>query len=134
MEHVTKLSAFVLIGGLLLLGQPAPRAQEGGAEQSFSASQLEQLVAPVALYPDSLLMQVYMAATYPLEVVEADRWLEKNPSLSGEVVDEAMKGFEWDISIKSICQITAVMVARMLQNRGTVQPTVFLIWWDLSKN
>ncbi len=115
MEHVTKLSAFALIGGLLLLGLPAARAQEGGAEQTFSASQLEQLVAPVALYPDSLLMQVYMAATYPLEVVEADRWLEKNPSLSGEAVDEAMKGFEWDISIKSICHFPEVLT-RMADN------------------
>lgn len=61
-----------LLGALLAA---APAVGQAGASTSFSDEQLEQIAAPVALYPDSLLMQVFMAATYPLEVVEADRWV-----------------------------------------------------------
>jgi len=119
MNYMTKTGALVLTGALLLF-QPAGRAQEGSSVQGFSASQLEQLVAPVALYPDSLLMQVYMAATYPLEVVEADRWASKNPNLSGDALDEAVKGQDWDISVKSLCHFPEVL-ARMADNLDWTQ-------------
>ncbi len=54
---------------------PAP------ASATFTADQLEQIVAPIALHPDALLTQILMASTYPLEIVEAQRWVEKNPGL-----------------------------------------------------
>lgn len=76
---------------------------------SFLTEQLEQLVAPIALYPDSLLLQILMASTYPLEIVEAERWLGKNPDLEGPALDEAMKGKDWDASVKSLCTLPEVL-------------------------
>src|SRR6188768_4077797 len=68
----------------LVLVEPPVAAQGTPATaSSFSKDQLEQMVAPIALYPDNLITSVLMAATYPLEIVEADRWLKKNKDLQG---------------------------------------------------
>ena len=89
---------------------PPPAAQaaeeEGGeAEQArlYSQEELDRLLAPIALYPDALLSQVLMAATYPLEVVEAERWLNRNPGLTGDQLDAALQDKPWDVSVKSLC-------------------------------
>ena len=58
------------------------------AAASFTPGQLEQLVAPIALYPDALLSQTLMASTYPLEVVEADRWAKANKGLSADAAPQ----------------------------------------------
>lgn len=79
------------------------------SEAAFSNEQLEQLVAPVALYPDSLLMQILMAATYPLEVIEAERWISKQPGLQGDALDKAMLDKDWDPSVKSLCALPDVL-------------------------
>ena len=72
----------IVAASLSTLGPPlAAQATEGGG---FSKDQLEQMVAPIALYPDNLVTAVLMAATYPLEIVEADRWLDKNKDLKGD--------------------------------------------------
>jgi hypothetical protein len=67
----------------------------GGArvqnEMPRTAAQLEQLVAPIALYPDALLSQILMASTYPLEVVAAARWVQANPSVTGKALEDAMQ-------------------------------------------
>ena len=68
----------------------------------FSPEQLDQIVSPVALYPDSLLMQILMASTYPLEVIEAERWAKKNPDLKGDELDKALADKGWDPSVKSL--------------------------------
>lgn len=91
-----------------------PAAGQDAAAPKFSHEQLEQIAAPVALYPDSLLMQVFMAATYPLEVVEADRWIT-GQNLSGSALDEALKAKDWDPSVKSLCALPDVL-SRMSQN------------------
>ena len=62
----------------------APAAAPEATEKLLSAGELEQLVAPIALYPDDLLANVLMAATYPIEIVQADRWASKNKSLKGD--------------------------------------------------
>jgi Protein of unknown function (DUF3300) len=72
---------------------------------SLSQGQIQQLVAPIALYPDSLLTQVLMAATYPLEVVEAARWSHGNPGVSGQGLESAMQGQSWDPSIKALTAV-----------------------------
>src|SRR5690348_15058767 len=78
-------------------GQPAPAgAQAAPGAKSFSQQELEQLVAPVALYPDALLAQVLMASTYPLEVVQADRWRKANPSLKDKALEDALQQQPWD--------------------------------------
>jgi hypothetical protein len=83
----------------LVLALPAARAAERAA---YTQAELDQMLAPVALYPDSLLSQVLMAATYPLEVVEAARWSRANPGLLGDEALRAAADREWDPSVKSL--------------------------------
>jgi hypothetical protein len=126
MRSMTWFAAALVLGAALVaappdsLAQTAPAAQPAPPPQpaqpareekpaSFSAEQLEQLVAPIALYPDSLLTQTLMASTYPLEIVEAARWLQKNPSLKDSALTEALKGQDWDPSVKSICGFPEVL-------------------------
>src|SRR5262249_50788384 len=67
------------------------------------------LVAPIALYPDSLLAQVLMASTYPLEVVEAARFQKANPSLKDKALDDALQKQTWDPSVKSLVSFPEVL-------------------------
>ena len=93
-------------------GAPAKDAAapaEKAAEGKFDAAHLEQMAAPVALYPDSLLMQLLMAATYPLEIVEAARWVKDNPKVTGDAIDAAIKEQDWDPSVKSLCRVPDVL-------------------------
>src|SRR5262249_50703792 len=60
--------------------------------------------APIALYPDSLLTQMLMASTYPLEIVEADRWVKANKSLQGDALGKELEKQTWDASVKSLVQ------------------------------
>ncbi len=90
--------ALVLV---LVLAVPSVRADDA-ASKPESAGQLEQLLAPIALYPDSLIAQILMASTYPLEVVEAARWAKDNPKLKGKALEDAMKSQDWDPSVKSL--------------------------------
>jgi hypothetical protein len=69
--------------------------------------QLQQLVAPIALYPDSLVSQILAASTYPEQVVEADRWVQAHPALQGEALGQAVDQQPWDPSIKVIAQVGA---------------------------
>src|SRR5580658_1203607 len=80
----------------VLYGQdqgPPPPPPPG---QALTPDQLDDLVAPVALYPDPLLSQVMVAATYPLEVVQAFQWLQRNPGISGQALTEAVQQQNWD--------------------------------------
>ena len=81
----------------------APAAQAPAAAASFTKEQLEQIVAPMALYPDPLVSQMLMASTYPLEIVEAARWLKTNPGLKDKALEEGLKTQDWDASVKSLC-------------------------------
>lgn len=72
------------------------------SNKPFTNEQLDQLLAPIALYPDALLAQVLMASTYPLEVVEAARWSQANPNLKGDAAVAAVKTQDWDVSVKSL--------------------------------
>ncbi|HEX6811998.1 MAG TPA: DUF3300 domain-containing protein [Planctomycetota bacterium] len=86
-----------------------PKQAPAKTETTFKPEQLEQIVAPIALHPDSLLAQILMASTYPLEIVEAYRWLEKNPSLKGTQLEEALKKQDWDASVKALCGLRDVV-------------------------
>jgi hypothetical protein len=70
-----------------------------------AAPQLEQLVASIALYPDTLLSQVLMASTYPLEVVAAARWVQVNPGVTGKALEDAMQKQPWDPSVKALTAV-----------------------------
>jgi hypothetical protein len=89
---------------------PAPVAAQTG-EDRLTQPQLEQLLAPVALYPDTLLAQMFMAATYPLEVVQAQRWLGRgsNAKLQGEALAQALQPEPWDASVKSLVPFPDVL-------------------------
>jgi hypothetical protein len=92
----------VVLVCLTLLPQPAA-AREVGAFEPYSHAELAQMLAPVALYPDALLAQVLMAATYPIEVVEAERWINANRHLHDDALDAALLRMDWDPSIKALC-------------------------------
>jgi hypothetical protein len=86
--------------------QPASALHPGAASSSqyawYSEAELDQLLAPVALYPDAVLSNILIAATYPLEIVEADRWLRNNPGLDADTALRAVQNQPWDDSVKSL--------------------------------
>jgi uncharacterized protein DUF3300 len=88
-----------------------PNASQAPAQPVFSKEELDQMTAPVALYPDDLLAQMLIAATYPLEVVQAQRWLDKpeNAKLKGEDLATALQPQTWDPSVKSLVPFPQVV-------------------------
>jgi len=88
---------------------PATESPTASTSSNLSAAQLAQLVAPIALYPDELLSDVLQAATYPLEVVEADRWYDENKSLTGTALTSALDGQNWHASVKSLVATPSVL-------------------------
>ncbi|UGY07027.1 DUF3300 domain-containing protein [Bradyrhizobium quebecense] len=87
--------------------QPASPAQP--ADQLLKPEQLEALVAPIALYPDELLANVLAASTYPLEVVQADRWLKERKNLKGDALKKEVDKQAWDDSIKALTSTADVL-------------------------
>jgi hypothetical protein len=89
---------------------PLPATSAAGpAAPQLSQDFLDSLLAPIALYPDQLLSQVLMASTYPLEVVEAARFVKANPNLRGEALDRALQDKPWDPSVLSLCAFPQVL-------------------------
>jgi hypothetical protein len=109
-----------LVSGLVLV-PGFSRAQESGypaPAEIYSREELTQMLAPIALYPDALLSQVLMASTYPIEVIEADRWIRMNPGLRDESLDAALLDQDWDPSVKALCHfpdILALMSERIAE-------------------
>jgi hypothetical protein len=97
-----------VVAGLLavLLTASAASAQDRPA---FSPEELDQMLAPIALYPDPLLSQILMAATYPLEVVQAARWSRANPHLKGQDAARAVEQMDWDPSVKSLVAFPQIL-------------------------
>lgn len=75
----------------------------------YSHEELAQMLAPIALYPDALLSQILMASTYPIEVVEADRWVKRYPMLKDEALDDALLEQDWAPSVKAICHFPSIL-------------------------
>lgn len=84
-------------------------AQDTGGSATFKQEELDQMLAPIALYPDSLLSQIFMASTYPLEVVQAERWVEQNKNLKGDAQAKALEVQPWDPSVKSLINFPQVL-------------------------
>lgn len=105
------LSSRVLICviALMLIVPMEVLSQENAGVKTFKSEELDQMLAPIALYPDSLLAQVLMASTYPLEVVAADRWAKQNKELKGDALAEALEKQDWDPSVKSLVQFPDVL-------------------------
>jgi hypothetical protein len=82
--------------------QAAPYTQQ-------TSEQLQQLVAPIALYPDSLVAQILAASTFPEQVVEADRWVQTHPDLKGDALAQAVDQQPWDSSVKALTAFPSVL-------------------------
>jgi hypothetical protein len=99
-------SLIVLLILLAPLGATARTSQtsdtSGSNSQPLKPEQLDQLVAPIALYPDTLLSEVLMASAYPTDIVQAERWLESHKNLKGDQLKAAVDKQDWDDSIKSL--------------------------------
>ena len=74
-----------------------------------SPQELQQLVAPIALYPDALVAQILAASTYPTEIVEADRWMQSHPNVKGEELAKEVDKQSWDPSVKALTQFPSVL-------------------------
>ena len=108
------LCAVLIAPGDTIFFAQAQEAQPP-ADTLLPPEQLDSLVAPVALYPDNLLGQVLAASTYPLEIVEADRWMQQNSSLKGQALVQAASKQHWDPSIQALVVFPSV-VQQMDQN------------------
>lgn len=78
-------------------------------QQIFSDAELAQMLAPIALYPDSLLTHILIASTYPIEIVEAHRWVKKNEKLNTNQKKKLLEGFDWDASVKALTPFEHVL-------------------------
>lgn len=87
---------------VLCLAWPATLLAEEQKAKTFKQEELDQILAPIALYPDEILTQIFIAATYPLEVAQAQQWLKKNKNLKGDALQAALKEKTWDTSVKAI--------------------------------
>ena len=93
----------------LMAAPPWTLAQSAEEPKAFKQEELDQILAPIALYPDDLLSQVLMASTYPLEVVQAERWVKQNKSLKGDALADALEKQDWDPSVKSLVNFPDVL-------------------------
>jgi hypothetical protein len=93
----------------------APGKDDSGDKPPLKPEELDQIVAPIALYPDDVLAQVFMASTYPVEIVQAYRWYEQNKSLKGDALAKALEAQAWDASVKSLINVPDVL--KMLNDK-----------------
>jgi Protein of unknown function (DUF3300) len=115
---ILKRSLSLFLSGCLLLAS-APGAFAYQADQSAAAppvqeapqtpAQLQQLVAPIALYADALVAQVLAASTYPDQIVEADRWMQQHSDLKGEQLGQEVDKQPWDPSVKALTEFPSVL-------------------------
>src|SRR5579863_7158692 len=100
------LVAWGLLGPQANFAQTTPPPPQAAQQ---SAEQLQQLVAPIALYPDALIAQILPAATYPAEVVAAEQWMVQHKDLTGEALAKEVDQQSWDPSVKALTQFPAVL-------------------------
>jgi len=113
MKYIQNL-IIVLSAMLTLGGTPRGFAQQANQPAPVQAvqqtpEQLQQLVAPIALYPDALVAQILAASTYPAQVVEADRWMQQHSNLNGEALGQQVDQQQWDPSVKALTQFPSVL-------------------------
>jgi hypothetical protein len=118
---------FLLLSAVLLMGCPQDHAQDQDTSAPAQAGpapaqgapaprytqqtpeELQRLVAPIALYPDSLVAQILTAATFPEQVVEADRWVQAHPDLKGDDLGKAVDQEPWDPSVKALSGFPSIL-------------------------
>ena len=114
--RIAAICSLPMLLGVALYGQDAPPpaddgapAEQGPPPQPLNPDQLQNLVAPVALYPDTLLSQILVASTYPIEVVEAQQWLQHNRGLHGQQLLDAAREQNWDPSVQALVAFPDVL-------------------------
>ena len=107
MNSMTRWMVTWLFAALVIV--PIGRAQDAAQPAPFKKEEIEQLVAPIALYPDALVAQILMASTYPLEIVTAARWSKANPNVKDKALEDAMQKQTWDPSVKSLAAFPSVL-------------------------
>ncbi len=101
---------------VLMAAPPWVFSQQSEEERyQFKQEELDQMLSPIALYPDDLLSQILMASTYPLEIVQADRWIKHNKNLKADALTTALEKQEWDPSVKSLVNFPDVL-SKMSEN------------------
>jgi len=108
-NFMQRRSLMTALAAMLAAGVSRAALAQDTAKKPFTPEQLDQILAPIALYPDALLAQSLMAASYPLEVVEAARWSKANPALKGDAAVAAVKDKSWDVSVKSLVAFPQVL-------------------------
>ena len=108
---ITRFSRLIMIAVLwsVPLGAMAQQPATAPTQPLLKPAELDQLLAPIALHPDPLLSEVLIASTYPLEVVQADRWAKSNKALKGDALTAALAKQSWDDSVKSLVQVPSVL-------------------------
>ena len=110
MKRIRLFMKLVAVTLVMLLTLPVTLfAQEPQGKVTFSQAELEQILAPIALYPDDVLAQILIASTYPLEIVQADRWAKQNSGLKGDALTAALEKQPWDPSVKSLVNFPQVL-------------------------
>jgi len=108
---MARLSRLVMIALVwcVPLGAMAQQPATAPTQPLLKPAELDQLLAPIALHPDPLLSEILIASTYPLEVVQADRWAKSNTALKGDALAAALAKQSWDDSVKSLVQVPSVL-------------------------
>jgi len=88
---------------------PPPSSSSSGQGVPLTEQELDNLVSPIALYPDALVAQILAASTFPDQVAVADNWLQQNKSLTGSALMQAVNGQSWDPSVKALTQFPSVL-------------------------
>jgi hypothetical protein len=108
---MTRVSRLIMIALLwsLPLGAMAQQPMTTPTQPLLKPAELDQLLAPIALHPDPLLSEILIASTYPLELVQADRWAKSNKTLKDDALTAALAKQSWDDSVKSLVQVPSVL-------------------------
>src|ERR1700704_5381172 len=111
-----RILALILSSSMLMATAPAGFADETAQQPSTpvtsaepTTQELRQLVAPIALYPDSLVAQILAASTYPTQIVEAERWMQSHSDLKGDKLGKEVDKQNWDPSVKALAQFPSVL-------------------------
>ena len=112
MKNIT-LSVIVALSSVsalpVIAQSNANLAHVSASTQQYSDAELDSVLAPIALYPDTLLTHILIAATYPLDVVAADRWRQSNKHLTPEQVENVLASVNWDPSVKALAPFTDLL-------------------------
>ena len=114
MKSNRRILAYFLVSAMILPAAGFSQTEQVTSQESkkaavFKTEEIDQMLAPVALYPDALLSQIFIASTYPLEVVQAARWAKDKKGLAGDALTAALEKETWDPSVKSLVAVPQVL-------------------------